>query len=85
MTAIVLSVLGLAVVFASFGVLTAGHETGRCGLCAGERLNNNLTNSECDADLSREKTCGKRKCGRGSTLAFAHLSMSGQQASAYAA
>ena len=69
MTAIVLSVLGLAVVFAGFGVLTAGHETGRCGLCAGECLNNNLTNSECSADLSGEKTCEKRKYGRGSILA----------------
>ncbi len=63
MTAIVLSVLGLAVVFAGFGVLTAGHETGRCGLCAGERLNNNLTHSECSADLSGDTAC-QRLCGK---------------------
>ena len=68
MTAIVLSVLGLAVVFAGFGILTVGKETDSCGLCAGGRLNNNLTNLEYDADLSGEETCKNRKCGRGSIL-----------------
>ena len=60
MTAIVLSVLGLAVVFAGFGILTVGSETGRCGLCAGGYPNNNSTSSECSADLSGEnKKCVK--------------------------